>query len=87
VANNILSRVIESSCGRGRFVSNLVLSGAACAQDRTGDANLDANTAAPTAQSSLVVNKADPRYAPKTDFYGRQRRGLPDLGAIELGGR
>jgi parallel beta helix pectate lyase-like protein len=87
VANNILSSVHASSCGGGRFVRNLVLRRPACANDPTGDAKLVKKTAAPTPKSSLVINKADPRYAPKTDFYGRRRKGPPDKGAIELGGR
>jgi len=87
VANNILSSMSTSNCARGRFIRNLVLRGPACPKDRRGNAKLDAKTAAPTEQSSLVVNKADPRYAPKTDFYGRRRQGRPDIGAIELGGR
>lgn len=87
VANNILGSLNASNCSRGRFVRNLVLRAPSCGKDRIGDAKLKASTAAPSAKSSLVVNKADPRYAPKTDFYGRHRKGRPDLGAVELGGR
>jgi hypothetical protein len=87
VANNILSAVSTSNCGRGRFVKNVLLQGPTCAKDRVGNPRLNAKTAAPTKKSGLVVNKADPRFAPKTDFYGRRRNGLPDIGAIELKGR
>jgi hypothetical protein len=86
VANNILSSV-NTSCSRARFVRNLLLRGPACARDRVGDPKLHASSDAPTPRSALVVNKADPRYAPKTDFYGHRRKGRPDIGAIELGGR
>jgi Right handed beta helix region len=87
VANNILSLVDAGNCGRGRFVSNLVLKGPSCPKDRTGNAYLDDKTDGPTGKSSLVVNRADPRYAPRTDFFGRPRNGRPDIGAIELQGR
>jgi hypothetical protein len=87
VANNILMSLNPSICGRGRLVRNLVLRRPSCPNNPTGNAKLDKRTAAPTAKSLLVVDKADPRYAPKTDFYGRLRRGPPDLGAIELKGR
>jgi hypothetical protein len=87
VANNILHSVDPGNCRRGRFIKNLVLVGPSCPRNLRGDAKLDLATAAPTKRSSLVVNKADRRYAPKTDFYDHQRNGPPDLGAIELGGR
>jgi hypothetical protein len=38
---------------------------------------------APTAQAVDVVDQADPRYAPSTDYFGLARVGRPDRGAIE----
>jgi len=86
VANNIL-RSVHTSCARGRFIGNLVLDAPSCPHDRVGDPKLNARTKAPTTRSKLIVNRADGRYAPKTDFYGHRRKGRPDIGAIELGGR
>jgi hypothetical protein len=31
-----------------------------------------------------VIDRANPAYAPKTDFFGNPRKGLPDIGAIEF---
>lgn len=87
VANNVLGHLNPGNCERGRFVSNLVLRGTPCPGDQVGNAKLDAGTASPGAASTLVVDRADPRYAPATDFYGRARNRRPDRGAIELGGR
>jgi hypothetical protein len=83
IANNILGRFSSGNCGRGTFVSNLVFMGKPCSADSQGDPRLDAK-AAPTRASTPVLDKADPRYAPRTDFYGRPRSGLPDRGAIEF---
>jgi parallel beta helix pectate lyase-like protein len=84
IANNIFHRFSPGNCDRATFVSNLVFIGKPCSLDSKGDPKLDAKTAAPTTASALVVDKADPQYAPKTDFYGRPRSGPPDRGAIEL---
>lgn len=39
------------------------------------------------AEDSPAVDAANPRDAPATDVFGRARRGPPDMGAIERGGR
>jgi hypothetical protein len=83
-ANNIFGKFFSQNCGRGRFVSNLVALGTPCASDSAGDPKLDAETHGPTAASALVIDQASRLYAPDTDFYGRPRDGLPDLGAIEF---
>jgi hypothetical protein len=84
LANNILG-VGSNSCSNGQSMSNLVLSGDLCNQDVAGPANLGSD-ASPTTGSTLVIDKADAGYAPKTDFFGRPRVGAPDRGAIEYTG-
>jgi hypothetical protein len=86
IANNILAVSAPVLCGRARTFSNLVFKGKACSQtDRVGRAELDSSRA-PLPGSTLVIDRADPAYAPATDYYGRSRRGLPDLGAVEFAG-
>jgi hypothetical protein len=86
IANNILAMSARELCGRARTFSNLVFKGAPCGpSDRVGRAQLDAS-AAPLPGSTLVIDRADPAYAPASDYYGRSRRGPPDLGAIEFAG-
>jgi hypothetical protein len=87
VANNIMRKVNPGNCPRGRFVSNLVLQGTPCPGDAIGNPKLDAKSSVPTAESRLVIDRADPRYAPKTDLLGKARRGAPDRGAVEYRGR
>ena len=41
----------------------------------------------PTAASELVIDKANPLYAPIFDLSGHRRRGPPDIGAYEYRGR
>ena len=41
----------------------------------------------PTAASVLVIDKANPLYAPVFDLLGHRRRGPPDIGAYEYHGR
>jgi hypothetical protein len=86
VANNIFLTFQEGNCTRGRFTNNIVLTGTPCPDDAAGRVDLDQRTAAPLEQSSPAVDKADPELAPQTDFYGRFRKGTPDIGAVELGG-
>lgn len=38
------------------------------------------------ASGSAAIGRADPAYAPPTDFDGRARSSAPDLGALEYGG-
>jgi hypothetical protein len=86
IANNILAVSAPALCSRARTFSNLAFKGVACStSDRVGVAQLD-SSGAPLPGSRLVIDRADPAYAPPTDFYGRHRRGRPDLGAIEVAG-
>jgi hypothetical protein len=87
VANNIFLNMSANTCPRGVFVANVVKLGhARCTGLRKADPALNAK-GGPTRASTAVVNKADRRYAPKRDFYGRFRNGLPDIGAIEFRGK
>ena len=86
VANNIFGVMADVNCVDGRFADNLMQKGGVCDDsDATGSANLN-DQDAPTPRSTLVVNLADPAYAPATDMFGHARTGAPDLGAIELVG-
>jgi hypothetical protein len=85
VANNIFGRSTKNGlCAEARTSHNLAQQGAACPDDFVGPANLDAK-GAPTKQSTLVRGRADPAYAPPTDYYGQPIGGSPDIGAIQFG--
>jgi hypothetical protein len=84
LANNIFGVSNGESCGRVVTVRNVIINGKACSGELSGPANLDAS-GAPTAASSLVIDAADPAYAPPTDLLGHARKGAPDIGAIEFG--
>jgi hypothetical protein len=61
--------------------------GVACGStDVVGDPLLSARER-PTAASVLVIDKANPLYAPIFDLLGHRRRGPPDIGAYEYRGR
>ena len=84
VANNVGDRLV-GMCDRIRSEDNVFAAGDACtASDAIGDAHLDA-TGAPTADSALLLGRADPSVAPPADFFGCARSTTPDIGAIELG--
>jgi hypothetical protein len=86
LANNVIGflerpwpvcRVVRAS------VSNLVVDGTTCSDsDVNGPADLDGR-GRPTADSTLVIDAADRRYAPPTDITGRRRGSSPDIGAYE----
>lgn len=83
VANNVFGRLRNRAvCERGRFVANVVVRGSTCPGATRGRTALDA-TGAPTKASTALIDKADPRYAPKRDHTGKKRRARPDIGAIE----
>jgi hypothetical protein len=87
VANNILGKLDKNECDMSRTSHNLILSGAGCAStDHVGQANLAfaSEVPVPTPSSTQVIDRADPTYAPKTDFFGNPRKGVPDIGAIEF---
>jgi hypothetical protein len=72
------------------FSSNVIEHGVACSSGHAhgnvvGDAALDA-AGRPTADSTLLIDHASRRYAPKTDITGRPRGANPDIGAYEYRG-
>jgi hypothetical protein len=85
VANNIFAIEGARNCSLGQFVGNLATVGSACGGD-VGPANLDPN-GQPTPASSLVIDRADSRYAPSVDFLGHARVGPSDRGAFEFLGQ
>jgi len=90
IANNILGKQLSPNlvCPRVRRSShNVVERGAACGNsDVVGDPLLNARER-PTAASALLIDKANPLYAPIFDLLGHRRRGPPDIGAYEYRGR
>jgi hypothetical protein len=90
LANNVIGvlswrwpvcRVVRAS------VSNVMAKGVTCSDsDTSGPVDLDAR-GRPTAGSTLVIDAASRRYAPKTDITGRRRGARPDVGAYEYPGR
>jgi hypothetical protein len=71
----------------GASVANVFEKGVACsASDTRGQVDLDARCR-PTAASSLVIDAASRRYAPRTDITGRRRGPRPDVGAYEYPAR
>lgn len=86
LANNVIG-LLESRwpvCGAVRTsASNVVVRGQRCSRlDRTGNPMLDAS-GRPTRRSTLLVDRASPRYAPRLDASGRPRDAKPDIGAFE----
>jgi hypothetical protein len=90
IANNILGKQLSPKlvCPRLRRSShNVIEQGVACGStDVVGDPLLSARER-PTAASVLVIDKANPLYAPIFDLLGHRRRGPPDIGAYEYRGR
>lgn len=86
VANNVFGRLRNRDiCNRGRFVANVVVRGSTCPGAARGPTALD-SAGAPTRASRALIDKADTRYAPKLDHYGKKRNGRADIGAIEYRG-
>ena len=85
VVNNTGERFV-GMCDRVRSGHNVFGFGDVCTPtDVIGNPHLDA-TGAPTAASTLLLDRADPAFAPATDFFGFARTvGMPDIGAIEVG--
>ena len=85
VVNNTGERLLDM-CDRIRSGHNVFGVGQACtATDVIGNPHLDA-TGAPTAASTLLIDRGDPSVAPPGDFFGYARTvGAPDIGAIEFG--
>jgi hypothetical protein len=86
VANNVLGHGMRRTCRLARVEDNVIRSGATCAgRNHVGDPRLDA-TGRPTRRSRLLLDAANPAWAPRTDLTGRPRAGRPDIGAYELVG-
>jgi hypothetical protein len=67
-------------------LSNVIVDGTACStSDQTGDPFLD-DGGRPTADSALLIDSANRRYAPARDLTGRLRGSAPDIGAYEFRG-
>lgn len=84
VANNVIAVASERLCEGARTEANVFLKGAACSPtDRTAELQFD-ESGQPTSSLELLVDAADPDYAPETDLRGRRRDDSPDIGALEL---
>jgi hypothetical protein len=86
IVNNVLARVSEPRllcANTRRLTRNVVLRGSACsAANSLGDAFLGA-LGRPTSRSLLLIDRADPAYAPPRDYTGRPRGARPDIGCYE----
>ena len=86
IANNIFAKQLAPNrvCGLARVSShNVVEEGTACgATDTAGDAMLD-RRGRPTSASALVIDQANPAYAPVRDLVEHRRVGPPDIGCYE----
>jgi hypothetical protein len=66
--------------------SNVVVDGTPCSSsDQAGDPFLD-SLGRPTAESTLLLDRANRRYATHSDITGRARGARPDIGAYEFRG-
>lgn len=87
IANNIFAKQLAPNrvCGLARISThNIVEQGTACdTTDVVGDALLTSH-GKPTASSALVIDQADPDYAPVRDLLGHRRVGPPDIGCYEF---
>jgi hypothetical protein len=87
LANNVIGllEVPKHVCSEVRAsIANVILRGRGCSStDRVGAVEFDA-AGRPTPRSRLVIDRADPRYAPARDASGQPRRGRSDIGAYEL---
>jgi len=82
VANNVIARSLVCPRVR-RSVRNVVVNGLGCsAEDSVGDPMLTAE-GRPTADSTLLIDRASAAHAPRRDILGRARVGPPDVGGYE----
>jgi hypothetical protein len=85
IANNVLTEFDAVFVNRGRLYSNVAEHGTATSGVEIGPLHLNADLS-PSPASSLLIDLADPRYAPPRDYRMRTRLGAPDRGAIEYRG-
>jgi hypothetical protein len=85
VANNAMSEFAAPFNTRGRLFSNVAERGAVVSGGDIGPLNLNADLS-PSSSSKLIIDLADPLYAPDRD-YNNARIGPPDRGAIEYLGK
>jgi hypothetical protein len=87
IANNVIASLLDPTlvCGRVRESErNVIGNGTSCGlSDVVGDPLLDPD-GRPTAASALVIDQADPAFAPVLDIDGAPRVGPPDIGAYEF---
>jgi hypothetical protein len=87
IANNVIGllRMPARVCNGARVsIANVVIRGRGCSpSDRVGKAYLDPQ-GRPTSASTLLIDRASRRHAPRMDLTGRRRSGAPDIGAYEL---
>jgi hypothetical protein len=84
VSSNAMREYV--SYGAGRLTANVAEEGMAETGMVIGPLNLNPDLS-PSASSTLLIDLADPLYAPIRDYYNNVRVGPPDIGAIEyLGG-
>jgi hypothetical protein len=86
VANNVIGDLEKPNrvCSTARLAaSNVVMRGSPCSRsDVVGSPNLD-RRGRPTYASDLLIDRANRRYAPRSDLSGHRRRRAPDIGAYE----
>jgi Right handed beta helix region len=89
IANNVIALLRSSwpvcSAAQGS-ISNVIVHGEGCSSsDLVGDPALD-RRGQPTSASTLLIDTANPRFAPRQDITGRRRGSAPDIGAFEYRG-
>jgi hypothetical protein len=86
IVNNVLAKQLAPYriCNLTKLSAhNVIEDGTACgATDVVGDAHLD-HRGHPTSASTLLIDQADPAYAPPRDLLEHRRVGPPDIGAYE----
>jgi hypothetical protein len=85
IANNAMTEFTVPWTNRGRLYSNVAERGTLAAGVEIGPLQLSANLA-PSSSSKLLIDLAQPLYAPATDYFNKPRVAAPDRGAIEYRG-
>lgn len=85
IANNVMKEFGAPFNTRGRLFSNVAEIGAPVPGVEIGRLSLNADLS-PSASSTLIIDRADPLYAPSRDYYNKARVRAPDRGATEYRG-